>query len=46
MEWSAKDDVHQRNTMTETAQARLARGAPDPLGLAVAEKMQERLRPR
>ena len=31
--------------MTETAQARPARAAPDPLGLAVAREMQERLCP-
>ena len=31
--------------MTETGQPRPPGGAPDPVGLAVAEKMQERLRP-
>ena len=31
--------------MTETALRRPTGGAPDPLGLAVAEKIQERLRP-
>ena len=45
MEWCAKHDVHRRNTMTPTGQARPTGGAPDPVGLAVAEKMQERLRP-
>ena len=31
--------------MTQTAQALPTRGAPDPVGLAVARKMQERLCP-
>lgn len=31
--------------MTETGQASPFRGAPDPVGLAVAQEMQERLRP-
>ncbi len=31
--------------MTDTGQARPPLGTPDPVGLAVAEKMQERLRP-
>ena len=31
--------------MTETALRRPTRGAPDPVGLAAAQKMQERLRP-
>ena len=31
--------------MTETGPARPPRGAPDPVGLAVAQEMQERLRP-
>ena len=43
MEWCAKGDVHQRNTMIN--QVRPTGGAPDPLGLAVAQEMQERLRP-
>ena len=45
MEWCAKDDVHHRNTMTQTGQARPTGGAPDPVGLAAAQEMQERLRP-
>ena len=44
-EWSAKDDVHRRNTMTLTGQARPTGGAPDPVGLAVAREIQERVRP-
>ena len=31
--------------MTQTGQAHPTRGAPDPVGLAAAEEMQERLRP-
>ena len=31
--------------MTRTGQARPTGGAPDPVGLAVAQEMQERLRP-
>ena len=45
MEWCANDDVHGRNAMTETGQPRPPGGAPDPVGLTVAEKTQERLRP-
>ena len=45
MELSTKDDVHRKNMMTETGQSRPPGGAPDPVGLAVAEKIQERLRP-
>ena len=45
MEWCAKDDVHQGNKMTRTGQAPHSGGAPDPVGLAVAQEMQERLRP-
>ena len=45
MGWSAKDDVHRRNTMTLTSHGSPPGGTPDPVGLAVAEKIQERLRP-
>ena len=41
----AKDDVHQKNTMTETGQARPSGGAPDPVGLAIAKEMQDRMKP-
>lgn len=34
-----------RKTITETGQPRPTGGAPDPVGLAVAQEMQERLRP-
>ena len=45
MGWCAKDDAHRRSTMTRTGQTCPTGGAPDPLDLAVAQEMQERLQP-